>query len=364
MGRTSYRATCRSCRRTGGKAAPSTRPIGADRIAAEREAARVRAETKRQHEELLRLREQSGVFEAARARLQAAKPVRWVAAPAKGKRVGTLLVIASDWHVEEEVSPGKVANRNAYNLQIAEERARRFFAATQAMLNLHRNTHDVDNMIVGILGDMITNYLHPDNVETNLLSPPEAITFAHRLLTAGIKMLLDDPKTKRVIIPFADGNHGRMTEKMRAAARKENSLEQLLYHFIASEFANNPRVECVFSEGQQTYLEVYGKTIRFTHGDQVRYQGGVGGITIPLYKALKNWDTVRHADLTCMGHFHQLHFSRGLIVNGSLMGYSPYSLQIGAPYEPPQQACVLLDSEHFDSIKTPLWVASSKERYK
>lgn len=288
------------------------------------------------------------------------KPSKKVA----GKRDGTLLVVASDWHVEEIVEPGKVAGRNQYDPEIAKKRAVRFFEAAAWALRNVRHSHTVDTMILALLGDFITGYLHPDNVESNDLSPIEAIQLTYSILRDGIDYLLEICELKQLIIPVCDGNHGRLTEKMRAAARTENSIEQLLYYFLASHYKNDARVRFVAEAGALTHLEVYGRLIRFMHGDTVRYHGGVGGITIPIYKALHRLDTLRKADLTVMGHFHQMTFARRVIINGSLIGYSPYAMSISAEYEQPQQACVLLDSEHFDAIKIPLWVASSKELYR
>lgn len=276
-------------------------------------------------------------------------------------REATALVLASDWHIEERVMPEQVANRNRYNLEISARRMERFFEATRYGLVFNRQIFKIRDLVLWLGGDFITNYLHEDNVQSNLLSPVEAIAYAHASITAGIHHLLGDPELERIVIPCNDGNHGRLSKRVNASTRIENSLEWLLYKMIAEGFKDEPRVQFLIPESVQTFLEIYGRTVRFTHGDSVNYQGGVGGVTIPIYKALGRWDTVRRADLTCMGHFHQLTSLSDLIINGSLIGYNPYAMSIGARFEPPAQAMTILDPLRFKSISMPLWVSERED---
>jgi hypothetical protein len=274
---------------------------------------------------------------------------------------GTCQVLASDWHIEEEVRPEQVAGRNRYNLEISQRRMERFFESTRWGLGFNRQAFKIRDLILWLGGDLITNYLHPDNVETNLLSPPEALAYAQTSIVTGIRYLLEDDELERIVIPCNDGNHGRMTEKMRSASRTAMSLETMLYGMIAREFRNEPRVQFIIAQGAHLYYEVYGRTIRYTHGDETKYGGGIGGITIPIYKAMSRWQTVRHADLTVMGHYHQRTSLNDLIINGSLIGYSPYSLSIGARFEAPAQDLTMLDPQRFKGISMPLWVSERSD---
>ena len=278
-----------------------------------------------------------------------------------GVREGTAMALASDWHIEEEVLPEKVAGRNRYNLEISARRMTRFFEAVRWATEWQRQVCTVRDQILWLGGDIITNYLHEDNVESNLLSPVQAIATAQAAIGNGIRYLLEDGQLERLVIPCNDGNHGRLTEKTRSATRKENSLEWLLYIGLQREFARDPRVQFQIADGTQLFLDVYGRTIRFTHGDSVKYGGGIGGITIPIYKALARWDTVRHADLTIMGHFHQRISLSDLIVNGSLIGYSPYAMDIGARFEPPAQEFSMLEPVRFRSASIPLHVSDRED---
>lgn len=229
----------------------------------------------------------------------------------------TPLVLASDWHVEEQVKPEQVAGRNRYDLDISTRRMERFFEAFRWAMNHQRDVFKIRDAILWLGGDFMTNFLHEDDVENNLLPPLDAALFLQRNLIKGIDFLLEDPEIEQYILPMNDGNHGRLTKKMRSATRADHSLEVFLYAQLAMHYRNEPRLRFILPTSQFTFLDnIYGRTIRFLHGDVFKYGGGVGGITVPLFRAMSRWEKVKHADLTCMGHWHQRYCLPDVMVNG------------------------------------------------
>ena len=271
----------------------------------------------------------------------------------------TPLILASDWHIEEEVRPEQVQGRNRYNLEISGRRMERFFEASRWAINHQRQVpFKIRDAILWLGGDFITNFLRDENRQANLLSPTEAILYAQQSLISGIDHLLEDPEIVQWIIPCCDGNHGRTTKKMESATRTENSLEVFLYAQLAMHYKNEPRIRFQLPTSSFTYLDnVYGRTIRFLHGDVFRYSGGVGGITIPMFKAQAKWETVKHADLTCLGHWHQRICLPNLMVNGSLIGFNSFAQDIAASFEPPVQSMRMLEPRRWCSSDVPLWVS-------
>ncbi len=229
----------------------------------------------------------------------------------------TPLVLASDWHVEEQVLPERVAGRNRYDLKISARRMERFFQAFRWAMKHQRDVFKIRDAILWLGGDLMTNFLHEDDVENNLLAPLDAVLFLDEHITRGLNYLLEDPEIEQYVIPMNDGNHGRTTKKMRAATRTQHSLEVLLYALLARRFKNEKRLKFILPTSQFTYLDdVYGRTIRFLHGDVFKYGGGVGGITVPLFRSMARWEKVKHADLTCMGHWHTRYCLPDVMVNG------------------------------------------------
>jgi hypothetical protein len=84
---------------------------------------------------------------------------------------------------------------------------------------------------------------------------------------------------------------------------------------------------------------------------------------IPLLRSLARWETVRRADLTACGHWHQRICLPNVMVNGSLIGIDPYAMGGGFPYQDPVQSLRMLDSKHWCGADIPLFVRSSNEVY-
>jgi hypothetical protein len=270
----------------------------------------------------------------------------------------TPLALASDWHIEQQVRPEQVAGRNRYNLDISKHRMRRFWEAIRWAVKQQRDTFKIRDFILWLGGDFIQNFLHEDDIENNLLPPLAAIRYWLDDTEAGLRFLLEDPEIEQYIIPMNDGNHARLTKKMRSSTRQDHSLETFAYSLLMLRFKDEPRLKFILPTSQFTYLpDVYGRTIRFLHGDVFKYGGGVGGITVPLFRALARWEKTVHADLTCMGHWHQRYCLPDVMVNGSLIGYDPYAMGGGFPFEPPVQSLRMLEPKRWGSSDIPLWVS-------
>lgn len=274
-----------------------------------------------------------------------------------GMRELTAVALASDWHVEEPVDPASVAGRNEYNLYIADARVGKFFQSVIWNITHHRASKRlaIRDLVLWLGGDLMTGYIHPELVETAALSPTQTVRWLLPRLRNGIATLLG--KVDTVTIPCSFGNHGRTTDKPRISSGFANSYEWLMYQCLADEFRNEPRVRFEITPSAHQYVDVYGQVLHFHHGDDVKYMGGVGGLGIPLLKALPMWDLLKKADVHNIGHHHQFIDYGRAVVNGSLIGYGPYSQRIRAAFEPPQQAMYFVDSKRGKCMTTALWVA-------
>lgn len=321
------------------------------------------ADREREHlRELARLREQIDTHAAVRA--DAPPPSVQRRERAYGLREATMLACASDWHIEEHVDPAKIGGVNAFDLAIAESSARRFFDALVWLYDHHSTHFAVRDLVLWLGGDIISGYIHEELVETNGLAPLPAIRFARELIGSGIRMLLAETQLASIVVPCSYGNHGRTTIKSRIVSGAENSFETHLYHALASDFADEPRVRFAVARGPLLYLDIYDYTIRFTHGDAVKYGGGVGGISIPINKAVAGWDSTRRASLTVMGHWHQYMHGQRALVNGSLVGHSPFGDWIKCQFEQPRQAFTLIDARRGPCMSTPIWVREDEAEHR
>ncbi len=276
-----------------------------------------------------------------------------------GLREGAAIIMASDWHVEENVELQATAGRNEYNLKIADQRSNAFFRSARSLLDFSRTSWKIRDVILWLGGDLMTGYIHPELEESNELTPIETIIWLRQKMVDGITTLLQDDEIERLIIPCTGGNHGRVHLKKRIKTGLKNSYEWLLYQWLATHFENEPRVRFEAGPVAHQYVEVFDRTTHWHHGDEVSYWGGSGGLSIPLNKRVPKWDNVRKADYHFIGHFHQFLDLGHTIINGSLIGYTEFAFSIGAEYEPPRQAFCVVDSEKGKCMTAPMWVSEA-----
>ena len=280
-----------------------------------------------------------------------------------GTSESVAIMVGSDWHAEEDVVPDDVGGANTFNLKECTARSVRFFQGGHRLWEITNRDTRVATIVLGLLGDFITSTHHEDAQETNNLLPADAIIFAQDLIISGVRFLLKETDAEEIIIVCHSGNHGRMTHKQRnGRAEAGNSLERYMYHNLRRFFEDEPRIRFQISEGYHSYLNLFGTyPIRFHHGHAVNYHGGVGGITIPVNKAINEWNKNRHVKLDVFGHFHTYMDGGNFIANGSLIGYNAYAVRIKAPKERPQQAFFLVNKKYNSkSISAPIFLTDGE----
>ncbi len=266
------------------------------------------------------------------------------------KHDATMVVLLSDIHAEERVDPDTVNGLNDYSLDVCDQRMSELMERFAVLLEHERRLAKIDRVVVWLGGDFISGHIHDDTAELAQLAPLTAT----RWIGARLRGFLDavSENAREVIVATNSGNHGRSTEKLRIGTELEHSFEQNLYlTMAAAESRKNVRWQV--GTGYLNYLDLDGFLIRFHHGHAIKYGGGIGGITIPTNKAIAAWDAVKRADLTCFGHWHQFQWLRAgrYVANGSVIGHSAYATRIKAAYEPPCQACIVIDHGRHEVTK-------------
>lgn len=273
-----------------------------------------------------------------------------------GLREATAVFGLSDAHVEERVRPGETPYPNEYNLDIADTSLKRFFAGARWLIDMHRPKFKIRSALLWLGGDLESAHIHEELKVNTALPPIKTFLWLLPRLISGIDRLLEDPELEQIHIPCSYGNHGRTTQKPFRALGAAYSYEWLLYQVLASHYAGEKRIRILADESAHQYVHVYDYDLHFHHGDEANYQGGVGGITIPLNKAIAQWDQAKRCHYHHFGHWHQYLDTGRIVVNGSVIGFNAYAMSIKATPEPPAQFFYLLDSKRGKTCKSPIWV--------
>lgn len=279
---------------------------------------------------------------------------------AKGHH-GTLVAPYSDFHIGEAVDPAEMNGYNAYNVEIAEQRTRRFFERTILVARDYLAGVTYDGIVMPHLGDTISGDIHEEFKQTNELSNYEAIPYAVAWLEEGIGLLADE--FGKVHVPCVPGNHPRDSKAPRYKKRSAHNADTLISNLVAQKFRNDDRVTFDIPAALSADFEVYGTRFRIEHGDEAKGGGGIQGALAPL--ALHTHRRRKQAqaegtpfDVLMMGHWHQLMFAlgKGFIVNGAGKGYDEYARGKAFEPEPPQQALLTVTPEYGVTAQLPLFV--------
>lgn len=284
-----------------------------------------------------------------------------------GLREAAAFALLSDVHCEERVRLGETPVPNVYDLGVAERSIARFFAGYRWLIDFHRGGGStsrgfrITDVNLWLGGDLQTGHIHDENKENTEMAPVQTMLWLRPRLIAGIELLLADPKTERLNVVCSYGNHGRDTKKPYRALGAYHSYEWLLYQILAAHFEKEPRVRFLADASGHQFMKAYDFDLHFHHGDETNYQGGVGGITIPINKAVAQWDIAKKCHFHNFGHWHQYIDTGRVALNGSVIGYNAYAMSIKATPEVPQQAFYLLDSKRGKTCKSPIWVRDSAD---
>lgn len=253
------------------------------------------------------------------------------------------LIQWSDWHCAELVQKSKTNGRNAFNPEICKQRVNALVENTLALIDLNRSHVRIDEMVLVLGGDFITGYLHEELAQTNAMGVTQEVNFARELLEGAVGTVLASADMKKTRVVCLRGNHGRTTRKIAFKNDYETSYESLLYWTLRDRLSGD-NVEWVIPETDVSYTTLTkGSDLRCIHGHQVKYQGGIGGISVPLTRWIVRQDQTRKAVMTMLGHFHSFNPASFYAVCGCLKGWDEYAQSHGFTFEPPSQLFMLFD---------------------
>lgn len=322
---------------------------------ARREVTEANQKTKYALQEIERFEDELNFILETKSHIDSYQPVN-IQPKHGGKGEATAIICANDWHYEEKVNKEAVNGVNEFNLNIAKQRTNRFWTSAVSLVDMCRSRSKIDSIVVNLLGDFITGVIHEELLATNQLTPAEATLAVFEQLVSGLDFLKKETKAKEIIVVCVCGNHGRFTKKRWSKKGPGMSFEWILYNLMAKWFAarNDKVVRFVLPQGDMTYIKIYDRVIRVTHGDNINYQGGILGIGIPLRKALDAWDSQIRADYTYLGHWHTDLGDSGYRISGSLIGYNEWSIRIKARFQKPSQAFELQHPRYGATARFPI----------
>lgn len=251
----------------------------------------------------------------------------------------TLVLLWSDCHASEVVSPVETLGLNAYNWDIMQARLRRLADGVRS----HRDHYGTKarHLVICSLGDQLTGVIHEELAQTNDTTFSDSMV---RFGEEGAQWIVEEfgDVFDRIDVHVIPGNHPRFSKKPRHKLSYDNG-DYVAGHIMRIALRNTPNVTVNVPRANKALIEVCGRRILLMHGDGVRStMVGVpwGGIMRRSERLKALFDLVdEKPDHIFCGHFHTAEIADdfSIVVNGSLKGVDEYGIDEHGGGKPPVQ---------------------------
>lgn len=253
-------------------------------------------------------------------------PPDWlVRVSAKAGSPGVPVLVLSDWHLGEVVRPDEIGGRNGYDRETARERVRRVVEKTVDLCMRHTTTPDYPGIIVPLLGDMISGEIHHELTKTNDLTLMESVVEAVDLLAWALRRLADFFGC--VFCPCVPGNHGRNGRPQAKQAATTN-FDFLIYCLLERAFEGDERVAFHIPRSGEATFRVFDWTFLALHGHDIGASARDAHPASVISAVLRGHDKLKRTrafDYLLIGHYHQLLYLPGVVVNNALKGLDEHA---------------------------------------
>ena len=173
----------------------------------------------------------------------------------KGDSAQSVIAPLTDTHIGDNVEADQMLGLNAYNIDIFNRRLYGWANQVLNLVELRRNSAEVNELVIPMLGDMISGDIHEELARTNN---------AHCM-------------GQMIKVPCVVGNHGRMTRKP-PMKDKYMDWDYMLYQWIAVFLRDQKNIEFHIPKSFMTTINVCNRDILLAHGDFI--SGGGSGTAI------------------------------------------------------------------------------------
>lgn len=279
----------------------------------------------------------------------------------KGQHNAIPALFLSDLHLDEVVEPAQMHYANAYNREIAEIRFHHTIEMACELPTEYFTGLTYDGIVVLCGGDWFAGQIHPELVDTNSGTILDGLVHWTPIIAGAFKRLADT--YGKVATYWTYGNHGRLSPKSRYKGAARDNIEWVLAHQVRQILKDDPRITFVIPDATDIDVPIYNTRIRLEHGNlgMGGGGGGIAGVLSPLLAGVSRASRQagyenRPFDLLACGHWHQETYlpARGLIVNGSMVGYDEYAKGLKLQPESAKQSLFIVTPENGVSFSAPI----------
>jgi hypothetical protein len=227
----------------------------------------------------------------------------------RGSKPQTMVAPLTDTHVGDRVSFDQTTGINEYNVDIFN---RRLYGWTEQIILLadyRRNIADIDELVIPMLGDMVSGDIHEELARTNIGNCMEQMMNGAFLISQSLMAL--SQHFSKIRVAGVVGNHGRMTRKI-PSKDKHMDWDHMLYQWVAAFCVEQKNIEFHIPKNFSTIINVANRNIFIMHGDSISGGGSSASFTRMvgqmrgLQQQNQSWGDVQRFDDIMIGHFHRI----------------------------------------------------------
>jgi predicted phosphodiesterase len=262
------------------------------------------------------------------------------------------VLVYSDWHTGEVISPSETLNIGNYNKHVMARRVEYMTEKFIHITRMHRSTAKVDKAWVLCLGDICSGTLH-DLEKTADADIFEQVLIAAYVLAQSVYEI--SKEFSSVVVVGVPGNHGRMTEKP-ATKRYFINWDTIAYQLAALFLQKVLNVEFRIPKSRVALVNINGHPYVVTHGDM-----GKGNLQnkAHLINDMLAYSG-EHAEGVIVGHLHKPNIEESLngplVTNGTLAGASEFGVGRMAVACRPSQFILGVHNRQGLSFRYPVWL--------
>jgi len=238
--------------------------------------------------------------------------------PTSGSTPQAIVAPLTDTHIGEFIDNKQMIGLNSYDFDIFNNRLYGWATQLITLVELRRNAVPIPELVVPLLGDMISGDIHEELSHTNLTNCMMQMIRGANLIAQALMLMA--PYFESIRVPCVVGNHGRMTRKP-PMKDKYMDWDYLMYQWIAALCQKQSNIEFHIPRSFLTVFSVCNRNILAMHGDAISGAGSLASIT----KVLTNLRSVLHFkkglenelgeipdsipanfDSVMIGHFHRV----------------------------------------------------------
>jgi hypothetical protein len=242
-------------------------------------------------------------------------PIRKPGSGKRGQSSQVMVAPLTDTHVGDNVKREQTVGLNEYDIELFSRRMWGWSNQVLSLAEYRRNICDVNELVIPMLGDMVSGDIHEELARTNIDNCMMQMMYGAKIISQALMFLA--PHFEKIRVPCVVGNHGRMTRKVPSKDRYMD-WDYMLYQWVAVFVSKQTNIIFEIPKSVSHVSNIANRNVLMMHGDSIGGGGATATIlrTVTALRSVLQYKTQLIADDefnisssfddVLLGHFHRV----------------------------------------------------------